>query len=388
MRTNRRLLLVTGDASRVASRAALRLAYLGDDIEPVSATEFVWRPQPAERRLFRCPRAVRIAVVPAEESGRSTVVIEWRGDYGLPWLKWVGAAMALLGVAVMVTAGPEVPLWRVFGGLVPAVMALLGAPLLDSGWAGRIEHACSTGTALVLEQVPDSDRWLTLDEDARAVSLAAVRQHAIDAGPTQVRGVGSTDRQSAIELLGWPLWHVAAGRDPVTDQLREARGWYARGQKARGLVAVGQMARGWFALGQMALGIVAIGQAAVGLLLAVGQLAIAGLFSISQLGAALVAAGMAVYGTFIAMMEVAPDAVTQFLLVVLGGLTLGLALVVPTVTRFLLRSTEQKRIAERVDLQRVHTSTVADEFSLSPAERLTDEADAERGISVVRTDED
>ncbi len=99
--------------------------------------------------------------------------------------------------------------------------------------------------------------------------------------------------RSETEVLGWPLVHVAVGRDPQ-GRIRVAKGIIAIGQFAVGLITVAQFGVGvvfgfgqfivgctaiaqvavtaYFALGQLALGHVAIGQVAVGNY-ALGQLA-------------------------------------------------------------------------------------------------------------------
>lgn len=100
--------------------------------------------------------------------------------------------------------------------------------------------------------------------------------------------------RSATEVLGWPLVHVAVGRDS-RGRLRVAKGIIAIGQFGVGLITVAQFGLGflaglgqvicgltaiaqvaitaWFALGQVAVGYVAIGQAAVGYY-ALGQVAV------------------------------------------------------------------------------------------------------------------
>jgi hypothetical protein len=88
--------------------------------------------------------------------------------------------------------------------------------------------------------------------------------------------------RTKAEILGWPLIHVAIGRDPQTLRLRVARGIIAVGQFGVGLITIAQLGVGLlFGLGQCVGGYVAIGQAAFGLHLAVGQVAI-GMTAIGQ----------------------------------------------------------------------------------------------------------
>ncbi|NUP99855.1 MAG: hypothetical protein HUU35_08370, partial [Armatimonadetes bacterium] len=76
---------IAGDPEKVAWRLAVRLRYLGDQIQVVSATEFIHAPQPAERLLFCCPRHVRVVVLPADEPGHCLLVLEPRHE---SWWQW------------------------------------------------------------------------------------------------------------------------------------------------------------------------------------------------------------------------------------------------------------------------------------------------------------
>lgn len=88
--------------------------------------------------------------------------------------------------------------------------------------------------------------------------------------------------RTKAEILGWPLIHVAIGRDPETLRLRVARGVIAVGQFGIGLITVAQFGVGLlFGFGQLVGGYVAIGQLALGLRFALGQFAI-GMTAIGQ----------------------------------------------------------------------------------------------------------
>ncbi len=82
--------------------------------------------------------------------------------------------------------------------------------------------------------------------------------------------------KSKTQLLGLPLVHIIYGsaRDPVTGQLRVAKGIVAIGGMAIGGLAIGGFSIGVIALGGMATGLAAFGGAAIGMGLAVGGLAV------------------------------------------------------------------------------------------------------------------
>lgn len=78
--------------------------------------------------------------------------------------------------------------------------------------------------------------------------------------------------KSKQSLCGWPLVHVAYGRDEHNKQ-RVAKGIVAVGQYAQGGIAVAQFSTGAvFGLGQFVAAPIAIGQVALGLLVGVGQI--------------------------------------------------------------------------------------------------------------------
>lgn len=90
--------------------------------------------------------------------------------------------------------------------------------------------------------------------------------------------------RSSVEILGWPLIHIAQGFDPATGRPRVARGIIAIGNLAIGLIAIGGLACGGFTLGGLSLGLFAFGG------LAVGGIAFGGV----ALGAYLALGGLAV----------------------------------------------------------------------------------------------
>lgn len=127
------------------------------------------------------------------------------------------------------------------------------------------------------------------------------RQQSVDEFKTQVEGAGGQpvrarrkprrgdpfEYRSKRMLWGMPLLHVVRGPDPVTGQIREARGFFAVGDKAHGVFAFGGIAKGWFAFGGVAMGLVAFGGIGLGLIsvsgLAVGLLLAYGGLSIGTL---------------------------------------------------------------------------------------------------------
>src|SRR5262245_34399978 len=100
---------------------------------------------------------------------------------------------------------------------------------------------------------------------------------------------------SSVNLLGFPLVHIAIGPAPGSQATRGiAKGWIAIGDVAFGAVAVGGLAIGGLSLGGLSVGAFAIGGGAVGIW-SIGGLAIA-LFAFGGAAFGLVAAtgGLAV----------------------------------------------------------------------------------------------
>ena len=72
-------------------------------------------------------------------------------------------------------------------------------------------------------------------------------------------------KQSAITVMGLPLYHIAVGPDLDAAQKRgHAKGIIAIGDVATGVLAIGGLARGIIAIGGCALGLLAVGGAAIG----------------------------------------------------------------------------------------------------------------------------
>jgi len=118
--------------------------------------------------------------------------------------------------------------------------------------------------------------------------------------------------KSKQSVCGWPLVHVAFGRDEK-GKLRVAKGVVAVGQFAVGAITVAQFGVGAvFALGQFVAAPVAIGQVGLGLLLGLGQLA-TGYVAVGQLALGVWVRAMAGFGAHVwSMAEQAPEAVQFF----------------------------------------------------------------------------
>ena len=88
--------------------------------------------------------------------------------------------------------------------------------------------------------------------------------------------------KSKTEILGWPLIHVAIGRNKETGKLMVAKGIIAIGQFGLGVITIAQFGIGLlFGLGQFVGGIVAIGHFALGIYFGLGQFAV-GITAIGQ----------------------------------------------------------------------------------------------------------
>ena len=89
--------------------------------------------------------------------------------------------------------------------------------------------------------------------------------------------------KSKTKILGWPLIHIAIGRNKETGRLMAAKGIIAIGQFGIGLITVAQFGIGiLFGLGQFVGGIIAIGQFAGGIYFGLGQFA-TGITAIAQI---------------------------------------------------------------------------------------------------------
>ena len=88
--------------------------------------------------------------------------------------------------------------------------------------------------------------------------------------------------KSKTTIAGWPLVHIAIGRDKDTGRLLVAKGIIAIGQFALGLITIAQFGIGLlFGFGQFVGGFIAIAQFAVGVYFGLGQFA-TGITAIGQ----------------------------------------------------------------------------------------------------------
>jgi len=89
--------------------------------------------------------------------------------------------------------------------------------------------------------------------------------------------------RSEAEIFGWPLIHIAAGRDRKTGQLKVAKGVIAIGQFGIGLITIAQVGVGLlFGLGQVMCGFMTVGQISIGMYFGLGQIA-TGMIAIGQI---------------------------------------------------------------------------------------------------------
>ena len=147
-----------------------------------------------------------------------------------------------------------------------------------------------------LEQKPEL-RYQQVSEVKTLVETLAAGNSKPAAGSPQplgaMKGSGylkNFEFKSTQTWLGLPLLHMTSGFDPVTGQIRVARGVVAIGRKARGIIAIGGSATGILAIGGMAMGVFAIGGCALGLI-SFGGLAIALLFGLGGVALAPIAVG-------------------------------------------------------------------------------------------------
>lgn len=105
-----------------------------------------------------------------------------------------------------------------------------------------------------------------------------------------VRRATGYEWKSRATLFGWPLVHVAFGRDK-NGKLRVAKGVIAIGQFGIGAITIAQFGIGFlFGLGQFMLSPLALGQFAIGLV-AIGQFGIGLLFGLGQFATGITAIG-------------------------------------------------------------------------------------------------
>ncbi|MCC6444024.1 MAG: hypothetical protein IT210_11290 [Armatimonadetes bacterium] len=96
------------------------------------------------------------------------------------------------------------------------------------------------------------------------------------------------DWRSEMTLMGWPLVHVAIGRD-AQGRLRVAKGIIAIGQFGIGVITIAQFGVGLlFGFGQFMCGLTAL-----------AQVAVAGLFGVGQFATGYIAIGQLAFGQYV-----------------------------------------------------------------------------------------
>jgi hypothetical protein len=131
-------------------------------------------------------------------------------------------------------------------------------------------------------------------------------------GRPQWQGSGY-EWKSHTTVLGYPLVHVAFGRD-ARGRLRVAKGVIAIGQFAIGLVTLAQFGIGiLFGFGQFFLALTAVAQVAVTPVFGIGQLA-TGYIAIGQLAVGYYTLGQFAYGVYAwSVNQRTPEALEFFL---------------------------------------------------------------------------
>lgn len=105
--------------------------------------------------------------------------------------------------------------------------------------------------------------------------------------------------KSRASLGGWPLVHVAVGRDKTTGKILVARGMIAVGQFAIGVITIAQFGIGFlFGFGQFILGYTALAQFAFAFYFGIGQIA-TGQTAIGQLAIGQYVLGQIGLGRFV-----------------------------------------------------------------------------------------
>jgi len=119
--------------------------------------------------------------------------------------------------------------------------------------------------------------------------------------------------KSKTELFGWPLIHIAVGRNKETGKLMIAKGIIAIGQFGIGVITIAQFGIGvLFGLGQFVGGVFAVGQFALGIYFGLGQFA-TGIIAIGQLAFGSYVRAQMGYGRYVWSSKVKdPQAIEYF----------------------------------------------------------------------------
>lgn len=119
--------------------------------------------------------------------------------------------------------------------------------------------------------------------------------------------------KSETEFHGWPLVHIAVGRDKQTGKLLVAKGIIAIGQFGIGLITIAQFGIGLlFGFGQFVGGMLSIGQFALGVYFGLGQFA-TGMTAIGQFAIGKYVLAQAGFGKYVWSVKVkSPEAMEYF----------------------------------------------------------------------------
>ncbi len=126
--------------------------------------------------------------------------------------------------------------------------------------------------------------------------LLSISESAEQIGWNRVsRSSAGREWKSNATIFGWPIVHIAYGRNPRTGEKLVAKGLIAIGETSIGGLAVGGRSVGIISIGGLAVGINAVGGVAVGLQAAFGGIAIGG-YALGGLAIGLFAIGGAANG--------------------------------------------------------------------------------------------
>jgi len=119
--------------------------------------------------------------------------------------------------------------------------------------------------------------------------------------------------KSKTQVFGWPLIHIAIGRNKETGKLMAAKGIIAIGQFGIGVITIAQFGIGiLFGLGQFVGGVFAVGQFALGICFGLGQFA-TGIIAIGQLAFGMYVRAQMGYGKYLWTSEIKdPQAIEYF----------------------------------------------------------------------------
>ena len=154
--------------------------------------------------------------------------------------------------------------------------------MLDWGIIGlHISETSCRGEKMALVECPECGTSVS-EKAASCPKCGYPMKPAADMAILTRRFMRGYEWKSKTEILGWPLIHIAAGRNKETGKLYVAKGIIAIGQFGIGVITIAQFGIGLlFGLGQFVGGAIAIGHFAFGIYFGLGQFA-TGITAIGQ----------------------------------------------------------------------------------------------------------